>query len=310
MKGIVIETSGSWYEIKREDGNIVTARLKGKHRLSELKLTNPIAVGDHVVLSNVEEDDSIMIDEILPRKNQIIRQSPRKRRHYHIIAANIDQALLIASIAKPKTKPGFLSRVLVALEYYHITPIVVFNKADIYKAKDVKKYEQLKADIEQIGYQTLLISAEEQTGLDKVVELTANKLSVVTGPSGVGKSTLINCLNSELQLRTKAISNYKEKGQHTTTSTRMHPLNNNGFIIDTPGIKEYGLAEIDAYELGFYFPEIERVQEHCKFSNCQHINEPKCAVLEAVSEGEIAEWRYNSYLQIREELLIENKHYL
>ena len=309
-EGIVIETTGSWYEIDLIEGPTIQARLKGKFRLDKLKVTNPIAVGDKVVVGNTDDDESIVITEIRERKNKIIRQSPRKKRHYQIIAANIDQALVVASMIRPRTKKGFLSRVLVALQYYNIPPVVVFNKDDLYKKPELKKYEQLKSEIEQIGYSTLKTSAITKDGLSALQTIIQNKVSVVTGPSGVGKSSLLNQLQPDLNLKTKQVSNYNEKGQHTTTFARMHQIADHSYVIDTPGIKEYGLAEIDAYELSFYFPEMKSLLADCKFNNCQHINEPKCAVLKAVENGEITEWRYQSYLQIREELLIENKHYL
>ena len=309
-EGIVVETTGSWYEVKLTTGQTVQARLKGKFRLSELKVTNPIAVGDRVMVGNTDDDESIVITSIKERKNKIIRQSPRKKRYYQIIAANIDQALVVASMRKPKTKKGFLSRLFVGLEYYQIKPIVVFNKHDIYEEKHLKEFETLQQEIEAIGYSTLVTSATAKLGVEDLKQVCKEKLSVLTGPSGVGKSSLLNQLNPSLQLKTKQVSNYNEKGQHTTTFARMHEIAENTYIIDTPGIKEYGVAEIDAYELSFYFPEMKDKLQNCKFNNCQHINEPKCAIVEAVEAGEITTWRYQSYLQIREELLIENKPYL
>lgn len=309
-KGIVIETTGSWHQVLLENGQLVQTRLKGKFRLDKLKLTNPIAVGDQVTVGNTNDDGSIIIQSILPRKNKIIRQSPRKKRHYHIIASNIDQAIIVSSMKKPKTKPGFISRVLVALEYYKIKPIILFNKTDLYTKEDFAQLNQLTSDLEKIGYEVLSCSTKEKQNMELLKQKFNNKVSVLTGPSGVGKSSIVNTLNPDINLRTKEVSNYNEKGQHTTTYSKMHSLFENSYIIDTPGIKEYGLAKIDAYELSFYFPEMKRLLQDCKFNNCQHINEPKCAVKEALIKGEISEWRYNTYLQIREELRIENKHYL
>jgi len=309
-KGTVIETTGSWHEIMLDSGKIVRARLKGKLRLEELKLTNPVSVGDRVTIGNSDDDESIVIHEIEERKNKIIRQSPRKKRFYHIIAANIDQAFIIASITMPKTKVGFISRVLIALEYYDISTTVVFNKVDLYQKKEAAMLAWLREDLETIGYKTMLTSASNGEGIVELEKEMKDKINVVTGPSGVGKSTLLNQLNPALELRTGDVSSYNEKGQHTTPFSRMHKLPKGGFVIDTPGIKEYGLANIDAYELSFYFPEMKPLINECQFNNCQHVNEPKCAVRAALSNGEIAEWRYRNYLLIREELLIENKPYL
>lgn len=309
-EGIVIETTGSWHKVQLTNGKLVQARLKGKFRLDNIKLTNPIAVGDRVKIGNAEEDNSIVIQEIFERKNKIIRQSPRKKRHYHIIASNIDQALIIASLKMPRTKTGFINRVLVGLEYYNITPIIVFNKVDLYRPQDIEKMNALREDFKKIGYQTILTSPKENIGFDELNAITANRTSVVTGPSGVGKSTITNWLHPELDVKTSKVSTYNEKGKHTTTYATMHALPNGGFLVDTPGIKEYGVAEIDAYELSFYFPEMKRLQENCKFNNCQHLNEPKCAVKKGLETGEVPKWRYDSYQTIREELLIENKHYL
>lgn len=310
IKGTVIESTGSWYEVKTDKGEYVNARLKGNLRLNDDKLTNPVAVGDRVQLDNSDETDSIVISSVDERTNQIIRISPRKKRHYQIIAANVDQGLIISSLRLPRTKPGFISRLLVALEYYQIKAVVVFTKMDIYRDKEWKIHESLQKDIEAIGYKTELCSSETGEGIDQIKQLTNNKINVVTGPSGSGKSSLLNALDPNLNLRTKQVSNYNEKGQHTTTFSRMYELPYGGFIIDTPGIKEYGLALIDAYELSFYFPEMKSRLVNCKFNNCQHINEPGCAIIAAVGDGEIAEWRYQSYLMMREELLIENKPYL
>ncbi len=308
--GTVIESTGSWYEVKTDDGRYLNARLKGNLRLNEEKLTNPVTVGDRVELDNDSESGSEVIAKILPRKNQIIRLSPRKKRHYQIIAANVDQGLIISSLRQPRTKVGFISRLLVSLEYYQIKAVVVFSKSDIYRDKENKQLQQLQHDLDQIGYSSLLCSKKNMVGIDDLKSLTKNQINVVTGPSGAGKSSLLNTLDPNLELKTKSVSQYNEKGQHTTTFSRMYELPYGGFIIDTPGIKEYGLTSIDAYELSFYFPEMKMRLARCKFNNCQHINEPKCAVREAVENGEIPEWRYQSYMQIREELLVENKPYL
>ncbi len=309
-KGTVIESTGSWYEVKTDNGQLLKARLRGNLRLNDDKLTNPVAVGDRVVLENNAEDHSIVISKIEPRKNQIIRISPRKKRSYQIIASNIDLGLIVSSLRQPKTKLGFISRLLVTLEYYEIEAVVVFTKKDIYRQKEFDFLHQYQTDLQSIGYASYVTSIETEEGVEQIKEITKGKTSVVTGPSGAGKSSLLNALNPDFDLKTKEVSKYNEKGQHTTTFSRMYELPYGGYIVDTPGIKEYGLTSIDAYELSYYFPEMNERKTECKFNNCQHINEPQCAVIAAVEAGEITEWRYRSYLQIREELLIENKSYL
>ncbi|MBX2845144.1 MAG: ribosome small subunit-dependent GTPase A [Saprospiraceae bacterium] len=308
-KGIVVETTGSWHKVKLDSGRVIQTRLKGKIRLEDLKLTNPVAVGDRVILENSEDDGSTVIADVEPRDNKIIRQSPRKKYHNHIIAANIDQAFIVTSLRFPATKLGFINRVLVALEYYDIQPIIIFNKTDLYRKKEMDRLEQLENDLEEIGYPTLRLSMETRAGFDEVQALAKDKLSVFTGHSGVGKTTLINALIPGLELRTREVSEYNEKGMHTTTFATMYDLPNGGYVVDTPGIKEYGVAGIDAWELFFYFPEMNALFEDCKFNNCQHIREPGCAILNALETGELKEWRYRSYEIIREELLVENKNY-
>lgn len=308
-KGIVVETTGSWHKVKLENGDLLNTRLKGKIRLEDLKLTNPVAVGDQVILENSEDDGSVVIASIEDRKNKIIRQSPRKKYHNHIIAANIDQAFIITSLRFPRTKLGFVNRLLVTLEYFDIDPIIIFNKTDLYREKELLQMKQLQADLKQIGYASYTLSMETGEGLDTLKELTKDKLSVLAGHSGVGKSTIINALNPDLDIRTNKVSKYNEKGLHTTTYATMYELPYSGFVVDTPGIKEYGVAEIDAWELFFYFPEMNALYSDCKFNNCQHLNEPGCAILKAVEEDRIKEWRYRSYAVIREELLVENRPY-
>jgi len=292
-----------------ENGELLNTRLKGKIRLKDLKLTNPVAVGDHVILENSDIDDSVVISAIEERKNKIIRQSPRKKYHNHIIAANIDQAFIITSLRFPRTKLGFINRLLVTLEYFEIAPIIIFNKIDLYREKEMEQMEMLQKDLAAIGYPSYKLSMETGLGLDTMKKLTENKLSVLAGHSGVGKSTIINALVPGLDLRTNKVSSYNEKGLHTTTYATMYDLPYSGYVVDTPGIKEYGVASIDAWELFFYFPEMKAMAGDCKFNNCQHLNEPGCAILKALEEDRIQEWRYKSYEVIREELLVENKPY-
>jgi len=305
--GRVIETTGSWYKVKTETG-LLTARLKGKLRLSGIKLTNPVAVGDLVKLENTEDESSVVISAILPRKNQIIRISPRKKGHDQIIAANIDQAFIINSMRQPRSKLGFLNRMLVTLCFFEIKPIIVYNKVDIYTDSDKERLAKLQHDFDTIGFDHLEVSALKGD-LGAIPELVKGKTSVFSGSSGVGKSTIINALIPGLDLKTKEISVKTNKGVHTTTYATMYDLPSTGYVIDTPGIKEYGVTGIDPYELSFYFPEFAEVRMNCKFNNCQHVNEPSCAIIEGVENGALHEWRYKSYLLIREELIDYQKQY-
>jgi len=263
-RGIVVETTGSWHKVKLENGELLNTRLKGKIRLKDLKLTNPVAVGDHVILENSDIDDSVVISAIEERKNKIIRQSPRKKYHNHIIAANIDQAFIITSLRFPRTKLGFINRLLVTLEYFEIAPIIIFNKIDLYREKEMEQMEMLQKDLAAIGYPSYKLSMETGLGLDTMKKLTENKLSVLAGHSGVGKSTIINALVPGLDLRTNKVSSYNEKGLHTTTYATMYDLPYSGYVVDTPGIKEYGVASIDAWELFFYFPEMKAMAKHLR----------------------------------------------
>ncbi len=285
------------------------ARLKGKLRLSDVKLTNPVAVGDVVVLENIDDDDSVVISSVEVRKNQIIRISPRKKHHNHIIAANVDKAFVISSIKNPKLKMGFINRVLATLEYYEIEAYLVINKMDLTDEKDEVLMDEIKTTYEPLGYPCIFVSVKTKENIELIKELTKDATSAFTGYSGVGKSSLINRLIPDADIATKEVSGYSEKGLHTTTFATMYSLPYGGYVIDTPGIKEYGLALIDAYDLSFYFPEMKQRLHNCRFNNCQHLNEPGCAVKEALDNGTIEQRRYNSYREIREELLEENKNY-
>lgn len=301
-KALVLKSTGSWYDILAEDGKIYEGRLRGKLKLRGSKVTNPIAVGD-VVRYEIEQNEptqAIIID-VEPRRNYIIRRSPHKMSHGHIIAANIDQAVLIATLVFPKTSLGFIDRFLVAAESFRIPATLVFNKKDLLDKDLLDYYESLKAIYEPLGYSCLLISAESGEGIEKINELLQGKKSLISGHSGVGKSTLLNSLAPDLNLRTAEVSTFAEKGVHTTTFAEMFRIEKDTFVIDTPGIKELGLMDIETDEISHFFPEMRDLLGECKFYNCTHTHEPGCAVVEAVEQGEIAGSRFYSYLSMRED---------
>ncbi len=310
MKGVVIKSTGSWYNVLSEDGQMIDCRIKGVFRIKGIKTTNPIAVGDSV-LFELEEEGKGVIHTIHDRKNYIIRKSINLSKQSHIIAANMDQALLIATLALPRTSTGFIDRFLLTAEAYHIPVSIVFNKIDLFE-NDPELMDELNAFIavyEKIGYRCYKVSATENKDIEALRELTKGKTTLVSGHSGVGKSTLVNAMDKQLNLKVGEISDVHFKGKHTTTFAEMHPLSYGGFIIDTPGIKELGLVDMEKEEIADYFPEMRALRNECKFNNCMHINEPKCAVLEAVEKGEIAASRYNSYLGIINGEEMENTNY-
>lgn len=295
MKGIVIKSTGSWYHLLTEDGSTFQARIRGKFRIANIKHTNPIAVGDEVDFE-IDKDNIAVITNIHERKNYIIRKSVNLSKKTHIIASNIDIAFLVVTLSNPKTSFGFIDRFLITAEAYHIPVVLLFNKMDVYTEDELADLEIYKSIYNSIGYESLEISAETGLNLDLVKALMKDKVSLVSGHSGVGKSTLLNTLNPDLNLKTHIISDFNSKGQHTTTFAQMYPWPFGGFIIDTPGIKEFGLVHIDKTELQGYFPEILELKSACKFDNCIHVNEPKCAVRDAVDNNEIAISRYENYL--------------
>ncbi len=302
MKGKVLQTTGSWYKILCKDGRTREARLKGKFKNDNIKLTNPIAVGDDVELINEDDINGVVISEIHSRKNYIIRQSPRKKFHQHIIASNIDQALLITSIYQPRTSLGFIDRFIIAAESFHIPVKIIINKTDLLKSKHEIILEEWKSIYPKIGYEVFTSSLETKEGLNLINDLIKNKTSLLAGHSGVGKSSLINYLSPNLDISVKEISEKHEKGKHTTTFATMHHLSDQTFIIDTPGIKEFGLSQIEPEELSGYFTEMKALIQDCKFNNCLHKDEPSCAVKDAFVEGNIAESRYMNYLQMLDSL--------
>ena len=297
MRGKVIKSTGSFHWIVDEEGNQITCRLKGNIRLKNYKFTNPVAVGDEVVFEPSVGKEGL-IEEILPRRNYIIRRSVKLSKQAHIIASNIDQAILVVTLAEPKTYAEFIDRYLVTAEAYHIPAILLFNKTDIYQSKEREELKFLMEIYLGIGYPCLAISASSDKDLDQVKELLQGKTTLFSGYSGVGKSTIVNRIDPSLNLRTGDISTHHGSGKHTTTNAEMHELKGVGFIIDTPGIKGLGVLDIRKEELSHYFLEMRAVLANCKYNNCVHIDEPGCAVKEAVEMGKIAESRYRSYLKI------------
>ncbi|HMV09050.1 MAG TPA: ribosome small subunit-dependent GTPase A [Cyclobacteriaceae bacterium] len=293
MKGVVMRSTGSWYDVLTENNNVVTARMRGKFRLEGIKETNPVAVGDHVMLD--AETNEATIVEILDRENYMVRQSVKKANQAHVIAANIDQAMIMATLKLPRTSVGFIDRFLVAAESFRIPQVIIFNKKDLLDEDERQEQADLIATYRNIGV-TCIETSVLNNSQEQVRELLEGKVTLLSGHSGVGKSTLLNKIAPEAAQKTSEISDYSEKGTHTTTFAEMFRLNDKTFIIDTPGIKEFGLIDMSREELSDYFPEMRDVRLNCKFgARCLHLNEPKCAVLDAVSKGEIAETRYASY---------------
>jgi len=308
MKGTVYKSTGSWYTVKTEQGVFYECRLKGKFRIKGIKSTNPVAVGDivHFEIDKKGTDEFGVIHEIEERENYIIRKSVNLSKQTQIIATNIDIAFLLVTLNNPPTFTAFIDRFLVTSEAYGIKTILLFNKVDSYTKEELDEVKYLAHLYRNIGYECLGISATTGKNIDKVKQLMLNKVSVFSGHSGVGKSTLVNAIEPSLNLKTKAISDQHLQGQHTTTFAEMYDLSFNAKIIDTPGIKGFGMVEIDKEELAGYYPEFFKLKGNCKFNNCLHLEEPKCAVKEALENDEIAWSRYKSYLQILEG---EEEHY-
>ncbi len=300
MQGLVLKSTGSWYDVKLENGERISARIRGKFRLEGLKVTNPIAAGDQVEMEK-DKDDNFVIHQILPRKNYIIRKSVNLSKQYHILAANLDQAILVVSATHPKTFSEFIDRFLLTATAYHIPAVLVFNKVDLYGAEEKQQLQEWIDIYSAAGYNCRRASAKSGEGVGEIKELLRGKISMLSGHSGVGKSTLINSIDSNLNLKTAAISDMHEQGKHTTTFAEMHELIFGGYVIDTPGIKGLGLADMKKEELCRYFPEFLKFSSQCKFHNCVHINEPGCAVKQATINGEIREERYNSYVHMYNE---------
>jgi ribosome biogenesis GTPase len=300
MKGTVYKSTGSWYTVKTPEGQFMECRIKGKFRIKEIKSTNPIAVGDKVHFDLEETGDTTygVIHTIEDRKNYIIRKSVKLSKQTHIIAANIDLVFLMITINNPKTYTIFIDRFLATSEAYDITTVLLFNKIDSYNDEELIEVKYLAEIYRKIGYTCIGISAKEGTYVNKVKELMVGKTSIFTGHSGVGKSTLINALEPNLALKTAEISEQHLQGQHTTTFAEMYDMSFDARIIDTPGIKGFGLVDMEKEEIGDYFPEFFKLKQDCKFNNCMHIDEPQCAVKEALENDDVSWSRYKSYLQM------------
>jgi ribosome biogenesis GTPase len=310
LKGRVLRSTGSWYTLLTNDNQIVEGRLKGKLRLDAAKATNPITVGDIVLLEPEQgSTNKVLIVGFEPRNNYIMRASPRKKHHDHVIAANLDQAALVVTLSQPRTSTGFIDRFLVTAEMYHIPTVLVFNKHDLLTSEEAQLLDDFTLLYKYLGYTCLVTSASTQHGLDLLAQQLEGKTTLLSGHSGVGKSSLINSLFPNLNLRTNELSGFSGKGMHTTTFAEMHPLpaaNGGGFIVDTPGIKEFGIVHLEPEELSHYFVEMRQLLLNCRYNNCLHRNEPGCAVKQALEEGQIADSRYLNYVNILDDIEEQN----
>lgn len=309
MKGIVFKSTGSYYNVKDAEGTVWNCRIRGKLRIDKtIKSTNPIAVGDEVEF-NIEENDNEenlgVIQKVSPRHNYIIRVSPHNKHHKHIVASNLDQAVIMATIVDPVTSFGFIDRFLITAELYHIPAILVINKADLITTEEQQFDLERKIEVyTTAGYPVIVTSTVTGEGIEALKLVLKDKRTLVSGHSGVGKSTLVNALDENLDVRVGEVSEWSGKGQHTTTFAEMHELVFGGFLIDTPGIKEFGLFEVKKEELGHYFPEIRKLMHDCRFNNCIHVNEPDCAVKDNIDTEALTPERYYSYLTIMDTIAL------
>jgi ribosome biogenesis GTPase len=298
MEGVVIKTTGSWLTVQTETGELFNCKLKGTFRMKGIKTTNPVAVGDNVQFEMLDDQQTGLIGQIKPRHNYIIRKATKLSKISHIIAANIDQAVMIVTLAHPRTSTGFIDRFLVTTEAYHIPAIIVFNKVDLYDDQLEEMQEKLFEIYGSAGYKCLAVSALEKSNLEAFIDTLRDKRTLLAGHSGVGKSALINAIEPGLNLKTRELSGYHKVGLHTTTFAQMYKLSFGGYIIDTPGIKEFGLTGFNRKEVAERFPEMRTYMHSCKFSNCTHVHEPGCAVLKAIQDGKVSKSRYENYLSI------------
>ena len=300
--GKVRKSTGKWYTVEIPDGTVVNCRIRGRLRLEGLKTTNPIAVGDTVILENDrDEEGKMVISDFEPRTNYIVRKSTNLSKQMQILAANVDRAYLIVTLRSPVTQLAFIDRFLVAAESFRIPVTILFNKVDLYNEKELEEIERLSKMYETIGYPCFKIKAEDPETVAFLKKEIDGKQVIISGHSGVGKSTLVNSIDPELDLRTGEISQAHLQGQHTTTFAEMHKLSSGGYIIDTPGIRAFGIVDLEKEYISHYFPEMRSLIGECKFHNCMHINEPKCAVKEAIDNGSIEQSRYRTYLQLMTE---------
>jgi ribosome biogenesis GTPase len=302
LSGKVLKSTGKWYIVEMEDGSIVNCRIRGKMRMSKLRTTNPIAVGDEVIISDVEDEDgNLMILDFKERKNYIVRKSTNLSKQMQILAANVDKAYLLVTIKSPLTHLAFIDRFLVAAESFRIPTTILFNKIDIYDEDELEYVDALSYMYEKAGYPCFKISATKEEDIEFLKEDIKGKQIMISGHSGVGKSTLVNALDDSLRLRIGAISESNAQGKHTTTFAEMYKLKSGGYIIDTPGIRAFGIVNLEKEVISHYFPEMRRFLNECKYNNCLHMNEPKCAVKEALDTGEVSESRYTTYVQLMTE---------
>jgi ribosome biogenesis GTPase len=305
-KGRVIKSTGKWYEVRFENGEHISCRIRGKMRLDGLRSTNPVAVGDEVWVNRQQNEDTGVIQKIEERSNFIVRKSINLSKKTQILAANIDRAYLLVTMALPETHLAFIDRFLVAAESFRIPVSLLFNKMDVYFEEHLPLIDEIISIYEPLGYPCHKISALKKENITFLQDEIKEKQVMIAGHSGTGKSTLVNALDSSLDLRTGAISEYHLQGQHTTTFAEMHELSSGGFIIDTPGIKAFGVIDLDKNVISHYFPEMRELLGKCKFHNCLHLNEPNCAVKEALEDGEIHPSRYRTYVNLMEEDQEEN----
>ena len=305
-KGVVIKSTGSWYTVKTESGNFFNCKIRGTYRIKGIRATSPVTVGDKVEISGTAKDQTAIIEKIEERRNYMIRRASNLSKEYQLIASNIDQAWIIVSLVSPKTFLEFIDRFLVTAQAYRIPASIVFNKTDLYSAKDHAELEKLTKLYTDIGYTCYSVSAKKQINLDLLSKGLKGKITLISGNSGVGKSTLINTINPQLNLRTGRISDYHKTGKHTTTFAEMIELDDMTYIIDTPGIKGFGVVDFDKSEIFHFFPEIFSFSSFCQFTNCLHTHEPGCEVKKALEKGKIAQSRYESYISIMDS---ENERY-